>query len=132
MDDSIGQGYMKIPDWVENILSSFERRTDPYMEVEIADSLRAALKGQGKLNDEDLKGFIVEWSAFLFFESRNKESVWGTYFAPMMSAKKEDGTALFSPDIKDLDDGTVAHWEERARTCANPVMRARTPTLFGT
>jgi lysyl-tRNA synthetase class 1 len=95
------------------------------MEVEVADALRAARNGQGDLADEDWKGFVAERSAFFFLESRNKESVWGTYFAPMMSAKKEDGTDFFSPDIKDLDAGTVTHWEERARASANVVMRAR-------
>jgi lysyl-tRNA synthetase class 1 len=115
---------MKIPQWVQNVLSSFENRAEPYMEVAVADALRAARNGQGDPNDEDWRGFISEWSAFLFLESRNKESVWGTYFAPMMSAKK-DGADFFSPDIKDLDAGTIAHWEERARTCPNLVMRAR-------
>jgi len=116
---------VKIPDWVKKVLSSFEHQTTPYMEVEIADALRAARNGQGDLNDEDWKGFIAEWSAFLFLESRGKESVWGTYFAPMMSAKKADDTDFFSPDVRDLDGGTVAHWEEQARTCGNLVMGAR-------
>jgi lysyl-tRNA synthetase class 1 len=116
---------VKIPEWINEVLSSFEHRTEPYMEVEIADALRAVRKGQGDMSDEDWKGFIAEWSAFLFLESRGKESVWGTYFAPMMSGKKADDTDFFSPDIKDLDAGIVAHWEKQARTCGNPVMRAR-------
>ena len=116
---------VKVPEWAKRVLSSFENRAEPYMEVAIADALCAARTGQGDLNDEDWKGFIVESSAFLFRESRNKESTWGTYFAPMMSAKKDDGSDFFSPDIKDLDADAVAHWEERARTCANLVMRAR-------
>jgi len=43
----------------------------------------------------------------------------------MLSAKKADGTDIFSPDIKGLHDDTVAHWEERARASGNRVMRAR-------
>jgi len=116
---------MKIPDWVEKVLSSFENRAEPYMEVAIADALHAARKNQGDLSDEDWKGFSAEQSAFLFAGGRGKESVWGTYFAPIMSAKKQDGTDLFLPDAKDLDADTVAHWEKRARSCASPVMRAR-------
>lgn len=125
MASEVTASFVKIPDWVKKVLSNFENRAEPYMEVAVADALSAARNGQGDLNDEDWRGFIAECSAFLFRESRNKESVWGTYFAPMMSAKKPDGTDFFSPDIKGLDADTVAHWEDRARTCANLVMRAR-------
>ena len=118
-------GFVRVPDWAKKVLSSFENRAEPYMEVAIADALRAARNGQGDLDDEDWKGFIAESSAFLFIESRNKESVWGTYIAPMMSAKRKDGTDFFSPEIKDLDADSVAHWEERTRICPNLVMRAR-------
>ena len=117
---------MNIPDWVQKVLSSFENRTEPYyQEVEIADALGAVRKGQGDLSDKDWNGFVAEWSAFLFMERRGKDSVWGTYFAPMMSAKKSDGTDLLSPDIKSLDTDALSHWEVRAKTCHNPVMRAR-------
>lgn len=125
MDSELVANIVKVPEWVSKVVSSFESGTEPYMEVAIADALGAARKVQGDLNDEDWRGFVAEWSAFLFLESRNKESVWGTYFAPMMSAKKNDGGDLFSPDIKDLDAGTVAHWEERGRTSPNPLLQAR-------
>jgi hypothetical protein len=116
---------LKIPGWAETVLSSFEHPTAPYHEVEIADALNAARKGQGDLSDEDFKGFTAEWSAFLFSDRRDGDSVWHTYFAPMLSAKTNDGADFFSPDIKNLDSDAVAHWEERANTCTNPVMRAR-------
>lgn len=116
---------MKIPEWVQSVLSFFENRTEPFQEVEIADALVAVRKGQGDLSDQDCKSFIAEWSAFLFMERRGKDSVWGTCFAPFMSAKEADGSDLFSPDIKNLDADVVAHWEERAGRCRNPVMRAR-------
>jgi Domain of unknown function (DUF4209) len=114
-----------IPDWVQEVLSRFDNRTEPHQEVEIAESLQAARKVQGDQSDEDWKGFIAEWSAFLFGERRSKDSVWGTYFSPMMSGKKSDGTDFYSPDIKNLDAESVAHWGLRAKNCKNPVMRAR-------
>jgi hypothetical protein len=116
---------MKIPDWVQEVLSSFEDRTEPYNEVEIVDALNSVRKGQGDLNDADWKGLIAEWSAFLFGDRRNKDSVWGTYFAPMMSGRNASGLDLLSPDIKNLDADVVTHWEEQARVCRSPVMRAR-------
>jgi len=125
MATELTTNFVKVPEWVKKVLSSFGQRTEPYMEVEIADALHAVRKGQGDLNDEDWKGFIAEWSAFLFLEGQGKKSVWGTYFAPMMSAKRADDTDIFSPDVKALDAHTVAHWEEQARTCSHPVMQAR-------
>lgn len=116
---------MKIPAWVQDLLSRFEKRTAPFQEVEIAEALGSIRKGHGDLSDEDFKGFVAEWSAFLFGERRGKDSVWGTYFSPMMSATKADGSDFHSPDIKNLDVVDVAHWEERAKNCTNPVMRAR-------
>jgi hypothetical protein len=111
------------------VLSRFEGKTEPFQEAEIADALRTARSGQGDIGDEDWKGFIAEWAAFLFGERRRKDGVWGTYFIPMMSAKKDDGSDFFSPDIKDLDAEVVAHWEARVKACGNPVMRARYSAL---
>ncbi len=44
MTDSV-----KVPEWAKRVLSSFENRAEPYMEVAIADALRAARTGQGDL-----------------------------------------------------------------------------------
>jgi hypothetical protein len=114
-----------IPNWVMNVIRNFENRREPFFEVEIADALGAARKLEGDLNGDDWKGFLAERSAFLFNGRRNKRSVWNTYFSPMMTAKRTDDTDLYAPDIKDLDVTAVAHWENRAKACPNPVMRAR-------
>ena len=37
---------MKIPDWVNKVLSSFDQRAEPYMEVEVADALRSVRSSQ--------------------------------------------------------------------------------------
>jgi uncharacterized protein DUF4209 len=116
---------MRIPDWVQNILSVFESQNEPFQELEIADALRSARNNYGDLDAEDWKGFVAEWSAFLFGDRRKQDSVWGTHFAPAFSATKSDGGEFYSPDIKDLDSVIVDYWEERATACANPVMRAR-------
>jgi hypothetical protein len=116
---------MNVPDWVHAILSSFEKRTDPHSEVQIADALRLASNSHEDMPPEDFKGYHAEWATFLFIEGRRKDSVWGTYFAPMMTATRTDGSEFRSPDVKDLDAEVVAHWEQRARSVKDPVMRAR-------
>jgi hypothetical protein len=116
---------MIIPAWVQDVVSRFENGTTPFQEVEIIDALGIVRKAQGDLSEEDFKGYVAEWAAFCFGERRSKDSVWDTYFSPFMSAKNRDGSDFYSPDIKNLDRGVVGHWEERAKSCRNPVMRAR-------
>jgi len=116
---------MRIPDWVRQVLSDFEKRTAPHNEVQIADALDILRKGQGDLSDEDWKGYLAERSAFSFLERASEDSVWDTYFAPMATATRDDGTELRVPDIQDLDSADVAHWEKRATSVKNPIMRAR-------
>jgi len=116
---------MKIPDWVQQVLSRFEEATEPHMEVELSDALRNAVNGYPNLSAEDSKGYYAEWAAFLFLGRPDKDSVWNTYFGPMMTAMRQDGAEFRSPDIKDLDAEVVAYWEGRARSVRNPVMRAR-------
>ena len=53
-----------IPGWAREVLSSFEQRTESYMEVDIADALLGVRKSQRNLNDDEWKGFTAEWSAF--------------------------------------------------------------------
>jgi hypothetical protein len=114
-----------IPVWAQDVLSKFENQVEPYQEVEVAEALGEARKPQGDLNAEDWKGFLTEWSGFMLHETHGRESVWNTYFSPMMSGKTDDGGDFHSPDIKKLDTDSVSHWEIRAKNCAHPVMRAR-------
>lgn len=116
---------MENPKWVQDILTRFDSQTAPHSECEISDALHNTRKLQGDQNDKDWKCFVAEWSAFLFMERRNGDSVWNTYFAPMASAKNADGSDFFSPDIKGLDAEVIAHWLERGEESRNPVMRAR-------
>ena len=116
---------MNIPDWLQNTLTSFEASEEPFMEVAIADAINSAVRKQEHIADEDRRVIQAEWSAFGFMTRSNTESVWGTYFAPMMTATTADGKEVRSPDIAVLSAETMAHWEERARAVQDPVMRAR-------
>ncbi len=115
---------MQVPDWVVAILSGFEDREQPLSESEIATALRQAENTHQDMSPEEFKGYHAEWASFLLIEAR-KQSVWGTYFAPMMTATRDDGTPFYSPDIKDLDQEVVTHWEQRSRSVRHPIMRAR-------
>lgn len=116
---------MNIPGWVRQELARFEEATEPHMETELSDALRALANAHPDMSEQDLKGYHAEWSAFLFYARPDEDSVWGTYFAPMMTRKRKDGTEFHAPDLKDIDGEVVAYWEGRTRTVGNSMMRAR-------
>jgi hypothetical protein len=120
-----GEIRMPIPDWAQQILTSFETWPTPFQEVEVAESLARVSKGREKLNRADCIEFVAEWAGFLFGERRRKDGVWKTFFEPCISWKQTDGPDVYSPDLKELDADVVAHWEARAKTCSNAMMRAR-------
>ena len=116
---------MQIPDWARSVLDGYSTQEKPFQECEISSALNKAAREKNDLSDEDRKCVLTEWSAFNFDGRRQRNSVWGIYFGPMMTRKRSDGVVFYSPDIQDLDAESFAHLEERATSCINPVMRAR-------
>ncbi|HEX4067813.1 MAG TPA: DUF4209 domain-containing protein [Acidobacteriaceae bacterium] len=116
---------MKIPDWLQICLASFEGSEKPFMEVAITDAIHGVVGKQGGIADGDRLVIQAESSAFGFMTRSDTESVWGTYFAPMWVVTTTEGKEVRSPDIAALTAESVTHWEERARAVQDPVMRAR-------
>ncbi|MBI3404965.1 MAG: DUF4209 domain-containing protein [Acidobacteria bacterium] len=116
---------MKIPNFVEELISRYEKREDSFNEVEIHDALSTSRKANPDLDQEEFEGFRAEASAFFFYERRGKDSIGGTYFAPMFSATQADGTRICAPDIKVLNAEVIAYWQQRAKESKHPVLRAR-------
>ena len=125
MDIDLRKFKIRIPDWVQGVLDGYENKGKPHNEVQISDALRQAARAHEDMPPEDFKGYHSEWAAFLFMERPRKDSLWGTFFAPMMTATRDDGRKLLSPDIADLNAEVVTRWEERALSVKDPVMRAR-------
>jgi hypothetical protein len=115
---------MVVPQWVRQVIDRYDAKTEPHNEVTVADALRSERNQQGNLSDQDWKGFLAEHSVFLFRDTKGDGSTWGTYFAPMWEYLQGDKTVL-SPDIAELDAETITHWEKRAATIKNPMMKAR-------
>lgn len=115
---------MNLPSWVQQIVDQFNAKTEPHSELDIAQSLSNERSKHGDLSEEDWKEYIAEYSVFFFGEGGDEESVWGTYFRPMVEFGQGQNTVR-NPDITQLDVYTVVHWEQRANETNNPVMRAR-------
>jgi hypothetical protein len=117
---------MKIPDWINEALNNYERRTDPHGEIEVFEAIRNAKKQHGDVpDDEEWNCFLAESSAFGFMKRRGEPSVWNTYFGPMATFTLTDGTEGRNPDIAQLNENTVKHWQERATSVNSPIMSAR-------
>ncbi len=115
---------MNVPSWVQVILDGFNEKTDAHSELEIAESLSNERAKHGDLSEEDWKAYISEYSVFFFGEGGDGESVWGTYFRPMVEFTQGQ-SVVRNPDITQLDTDTITHWQHRASEVKNPVMKAR-------
>jgi hypothetical protein len=88
---------MKIPDWVEKTISTFDQETQPHNELMIMEALDRTRKSEGDLSDEDYKGYLAERSAFFFIEYRTRPCPWNTYFGRWEAAHARTGQRRFGP-----------------------------------
>ncbi len=117
---------LQIPDFVDVVTASFESEKAPLQEEEIAWALWKSANSHAELTQQQRHGLWAELAAFQFRPTRAEETcVWGTYFAPLFTGKREDGTPAYNPDITDADEDVLAYWRERASRASHPVMKAR-------
>ena len=90
---------MQIPDWVRSVLDGYATQEEPFQECEISSALHKAAKEKNDLSDQDRKCALTEWSAFNFDGRRQRDSVWGIYFGPMMTRERSRGVVFYSPPL---------------------------------
>jgi hypothetical protein len=113
---------LTIPASTKAIIDDIETRQEPTVDHEIAHRLAGLHQADGLTMDER-KGAWAEASAFNF--TPTQDSPWNTHYGPVMIGNRQDGTPFYAPDIKELDEEIIQHWEERAKTSTHPVLRAR-------
>ena len=111
---------MRVPDWVQEVLASFDQKKAAHSELQIVDELDRVRKAHGDLSDEDFKGYVAERSVFFFRGHADRDSIWETYFGPMAVLTRTDGSEVRVPDIKELDAEVVAHWAVASPVCERP------------
>jgi cation transport regulator ChaC len=114
---------LTIPASTKKVLEVIEAKRQPTVEYQIAGKLSGLHQAEG-LTDQERKGAWAEASAFNF-SGAHGESPWDTHFRPTFVATKNDGSPFYAPDIAEIDDQIVGHWEERSATAQHPVLRAR-------
>jgi lysyl-tRNA synthetase class 1 len=111
-----------LPATTRTVLDDIDSAQQPTVEYEIGGKLSGLHNAEG-LTDPELKGAWAEAAAFNF--TLMAESPWGTDYGPVFSATKTDGTPYYAPDIAQIDEDIINHWEQRADCAQHPVLRAR-------
>ena len=112
---------LQVPASTRSILEAFDKESQPTVDYEIAGKLSGLHQAEG-LTDAERKGAWAEASAFSFLAVEDG-SPWGTYYGPIFTATKQDGSPLFAPDIAEIDDEIISHWETRAQAAVHPLLR---------
>lgn len=115
-----------VPQEVQAVLADYDSRQTNFSELGIPSALKKAFKPTAETPQELRSGFWAESAAFSFSESPSQElSKWGTYFGPLMSATRHDGSTVDVPDINKIDGEVIDYWKKRAHESKHPVLKAR-------
>jgi hypothetical protein len=111
-----------VPDSTRAVLDLMDTDVKPTGVSELSQKLSGLHQAAG-LTEAERKGAWAEASAFNFLPSDT--SPWGTHYGPIFSATKHDGSPYYGPDIAEIDQEIIAHWEQRSELTQHPVLRAR-------
>jgi hypothetical protein len=113
---------LTIPAATQSILQGIEIDRQPILDYEVAGKL-GGLHNIDGLTEAERKGACAEATAFHFRPT--DESPWGTYYGPFATLTKQDDSPSYVPDIAEIDEEIIAHWEQRSEASQHPVLRAR-------
>jgi hypothetical protein len=113
-------------DHIIKVLSQYDRSTEPLSEARLADALREAIRHEPPCTHEERQAAAAELSAFSFTPDYSGEGTdWGTYYGPMMTAQRENGSPFEWPSVQDLDGDTISYWKRRVAESHHPLLRTR-------
>ena len=118
-----------IPAAIEAVIRQADTAAAAIDEVSFAGAIEKAAPPADGLTLEARRGAFAEIAAWRFIRpfvgGPIEREPWGIYWSPLASGTLKDGKAFHSPDVSDVDEEIVAHWIERVRTLAHPVLKAR-------
>ena len=83
--------------------------------------LRSSLS-QIPLNEQQTDAYMYEMLAFSLV-GNGTENDWGTYYGPIATGKKEDGTPAYIPPLESITNEAVLYWESRIQKTFNPLLK---------
>ncbi len=119
---------MLVPEAIEAIIADFDRKIEPISTHDVQSALSSA---RTKLAEKTAtRGGWADLVAFTLQTMQSDHQPWRTYFGPMGSSQDKEGKVYYFPDPRDLGVDILDHWEVRAETLINPVLRARYADLI--
>lgn len=126
MSDCADTVVIEPPDEVVAALAALDGREDIFEVDDVERAVRTAIKDPKALSEVHRRGLWAERAAFGFNTHPTPDGgPWGTYFQPVMSGQRQDGTWVHSPDLADADVEIIDYWSRRARSAKHPVLVAR-------
>jgi hypothetical protein len=121
---------LMIPSATAERLERIERELLPVRDYDLPQRL-GLVHQDPTLSEDERKGAWAEAAAFNFMRNGGGgQSVWNTYFGPVIRQAREDGTEFRAPDVAEIDTEIIDHWKTRAETCRHPVLKARYADLI--
>lgn len=114
-----------VPLSMDEVIAKLDQESAPIDEHQVSQDLIAARNALINPDEAENLGAWAEVLAFALSIGDFGNSPWGTYFRPIASGTREDGSAFYSPDIEGTDKEAITHWMSRARSITHPVLKAR-------
>src|SRR6185436_6113276 len=101
-----------VPSVIANYLAEVEHGNTPVDEVAFYSELSKRVPQDTSFNKEERMGLWAAISAFQFAPAYNSErDPWGTYFMPMGSGTRKDGTVVYFPDAAEITSEILDYWK---------------------
>ncbi len=116
---------LTIPPTIEEEIAKIDRGCAACDEHMVHESLASARKALSNPGEQENLGAWSEVLAFALMADRRRSGPWRTYFGPIGSGTKADGSTWYFPDINDAVPEVIDHWAARAKAIVHPVLKAR-------
>lgn len=113
-----------VPEAMDAVIRGYAAHGNAIDIHDVYGALQRVAPDAKSLSEPERVGAFAEILAFGLTPGHG-QSPWGTYFGPIGSGETEDGRTVYFPDISGTDGRVIVHWKARARSFANPMLRAR-------
>ncbi|WCT79081.1 DUF4209 domain-containing protein [Novosphingobium humi] len=122
---SLATSGLVVPASIDAVIADFESRRDAYTAMDVRSALTVARQALETPTEAEHKGAWAEHLAFSLVGNDHHEKPWGTWFGPIGSGTRADGSIVYFPDVTEADAAILDHWKARAMNCTAAVLVAR-------
>jgi len=116
---------LTVPSVISDYLAEVEQDKKPVNEVELYSKLNQQLPKDGTYTQDERLGLWAELNAFQFAPYASGQTPWDTYFGPMATMERNNGTPVYLPDATEITPEILEHWKRRAQQSPHPTFKAR-------